>query len=213
MSASLIFAGLQSTFTTIPLFSYDAGVILRPDAVRPWCLFGADAATDQVYHHGGGCHRERSTTCILGCGEPESFCNVWDLSDAPAGRVCGFDYLGNWNAGLRPYRTEDAAQVLAYQSTRGPAVGWTGYNEVAINPWGDDAIDAFFVVDCQPDEANHWLLPAILNRMHASNCAEAHENGRAAHAAFLRDHGVTAAEMPLLMLRRGDWYQPFALWA
>ena len=120
--------------------------------------------------------------------------------------------FGRWNAGLRPYRTEDAAQVLAYQSTRGPAVGWTGYNEVAINPWGDDAIDAFFVVDCQPDEANHWLLPAILNRMHASNCAEAHENGRAAHAAFLRDHGVTAAEMPLLMLRRGDWYQPLALW-
>lgn len=45
----------------------------------------------------------------------------------------------------------------------------------------------------------------------ARSCEEAHAAGRAAHAAFLREHGASSESFPLLTLRRDDWTQPFVV--
>lgn len=202
MSASLIFGQLHRSFSRIPLFSYDSGVVLRPAAVTPLCMYGNDAATDR----------------LPVCGDSAMpWCTA---SDLPAGtspsatRVCGFDFLRNWRSGLNPWHVEQAPAVLEHQSVRGQGDAtppFTGYNEVVVAPWDESAIEFFFLVECADDEPNRRVPAQWMDDALARTCEEAHSAGRRAHAAFLRAHGVSSTSFPLLMLRRGDWTQPFAV--
>ena len=200
MSASIIFSSLERSFASVPLFSYDSGVVLRPSGVTPLCLYGSDASTDQAH----------------ACGDTRmEWCNPSDIpADPLAARVCGFDYMRGWRSGLNPWRLEHAGPVLEYQTGRGrgnATLPWSGYNEVITAPWHDAAIDFFFLVDCADDEFNHDFHAQWMNSRVAATCAEAHAAGREAHAAFLRAHSVSRASFPLLMLRRNDWSHPFAV--
>ena len=203
MSTSLIFADLARSFPSIPLFAYDSGVVLRPSAVQVLCLYGADASTDQSHACGAS-------------QAPGGWCTRADLPadlDPHATFACGFDYLRGWRSGLNPWHVADAGPVLAYQSLRGhgnATAPFTGYNEIITAPWDASAIEAFFVVDCARDEANHDFQAHWQNERVAATCAEAHAVGHAARDAFVAAHGLVNESFPLLVLRRGEWTEPFA---
>lgn len=201
MSGSLIFGQLQRSFATLPLFSYDGGVVLRPSGVSSLCLYGADGSTDQA----GQCER-----AILGWCSPSDLPLGTDPMHHPA---CGFDMPRGWRSGVSPWRNKDAALALDYQSRRGAGnatTPWTGYNEAILEPWDDTGIEFFFIVDCERNEANKFLPKLNMVVRLAHTCDEAHAAGRRTHAAFLREHGLTNASFPLLMLRRNNWAEPFA---
>ena len=82
------------------------------------------------------------------------------------------------------------------------------YNEVIVDAWNDGAIDAFFLVDCEPGESNRvqpggWKRNAIGGLIITSTCAQAHAWGREIHAAFVQSYPDNPA--PLVMLRRSHW--------
>lgn len=128
MSASIIFDRLEHSFATIPLFSYDSGVVLRPSGVDALCLYGADGSTDQAGHCG---------SAILPWCSPGDLPRDPDTARPP---VCGFDLPRSWRMGVAPWHVEDAGLVLEYQTHRGAGnttPAFTGYNEVRRSSTGN----------------------------------------------------------------------------
>jgi len=123
----------------------------------------------------------------------------------------GFDFMRSWRMGLNAWRVQDAPIMLAYQEGRGPCVDdgayFCGYNEVLIQQWADSSIEAMFLVDCQPDEPNHYINGPFRQaggRL-AETCAEAHASGRQMYASYLAATRMTAEQFPLVLFRRAHW--------
>ena len=212
-AATAIHAVLRRTFASIPVFSYDAGVVLEPGVLTPLCIYGSDGTTSRKTL----CEaRDAGRQCVPGCSLADRRPPKWCESSADEG--CGFQHDDGtkevppleWAYGPRSMNL-----VLQRQSARGdgyagpgPGVYW-GYNEVVVDAraWREassSAVEAVFVVDCEAGWANmDWRgLPA-------TSCKAAHDAGKALHRAYLEGNGLDADEFPLLMLRLDDWEAPF----
>lgn len=212
-SASLFFGGMNRSYARLPLFAgYDPGMVLRPDHVKPYCIYGVDGSSDGSRR--GTCWGVERWDCVPGCGAlatdhctPPAAGQPWN-ADPIAGQVCGFFAFGGWRAGVQATRLEDAGPLLEYYAGRGV---YHMYNEVVVEHWTDAAVESFFVVECEPDEPN---VPRTTNHDpdFSTSCAEAHARGRHIHAQYLAAHPHLSAEsFPLLMLRRQHWSEPFVL--
>ena len=76
-----------------------------------------------------------------------------------------------------------------------------------IEPWSDNDVEAFFLIDCHPHEKNRKVAGGHQNPYFirlATTCADAHAIGRRAHAAYNARDGAWRS-VPLVMLRREAW--------
>ena len=218
LSGSLVHSGLQRTYASIPIFSYDAAVVLRPSTAHVYCAYGMDGSIDDGKNRPWACPHEevKQESCVPGCGEPPVWCNPRDPFDSWEGYVCGFDWDGD---GLRSWRPSDLGKMLHLQESRGSSytgVGnYKGYNEVVIatDAWLKhlpESIEAIFIIDCEPDVPNlHYVLTD--HQGTAANCEEGQDAGRRMHAAYLKTYGVSREKFPLLLLRTDNWASPFAV--
>jgi hypothetical protein len=188
VSAMLIYHSLRdrSDRVAIPLpFGNRAGLIFRSDQVDVRCLYGVDGSTAF----------QRNDPGHPGCPAPHDFCNARDPSIGNWGR-CGFD---GWPIGA--WRPEDLEPFMRAHQQHGetyrPPGFHSGYNEVilsseSINAHLPHSVAAFFVLS---EEMAH--RDGVNVRV-----AEAHR-------AFLERFGVTSKECPLLLMRPGNWEEPF----
>lgn len=205
----MIFGGLHRTFATIPMFSYDAGVVYRPSKTKVNCAFGRDGAVDDLKPR---C-REGQGACVPGCGSPPNWCDPEHLRYG-GWHVCGFTWDGA--GGLRPWRPEDLGKLLDEQANNWGAdykgIGnFKGYNEVVVRSRDvlnslPSSIEAIFLTECNAGQSNLDYQGRT-----APSCAVAHERGRSMYQRFLAAYGLSEAEFPLLMLRPDDWVEPFVL--
>ena len=129
VSTSLIYAQLRSKDESIPTFSYDGGVVLRPQFARPLCGYGADGSIDASKeiacprgHARGGTPAPtpspalKSSECVPGCSLPKAvqdslplrggpdWCSKANPHDEGEWNWCGI----NWSrSGVRPWRPSD----------------------------------------------------------------------------------------------------------
>ena len=219
-SASLVFAGMNVTWPTPPIFSYDSGLLFKPSAIETRCLYGIDAATEAA----GSCQHEHGPSFC----EPSSLRGLDPHNRSHDRSACGFHPTHGWRD-TNPWRVADAQTMLAYQAQRGPGsnlshASWTSsppgktalqykwsYNEVIVRPWSEHAVEAIYLVDCQPTEVNHHIPGAPImggkvNPLYIPvqrTCAKAHEIGRKVHGHYQRAH--RGKSIPLVMLRRRAW--------
>lgn len=194
-SGSILFSEAKRTFRSIPLFSYDAGVVLRPELVQLLCGYGIDGSTDDNKPQcgfRGERLEERDTACVPGCGDPPDWCDPDNHASRYGGNSggCGFDWE---QSGIRPWRSEDLGELLDTFADTGAeysGIGdFKGYNEVVISsdPWIDalpNSVEAIFLIDCEPGQKN---LAYGGGGGLASSCEEAHARGREMHAAYLAE--------------------------
>lgn len=218
MSSSILSSVLRRTYATIPLFSYDSGVILDPAHAVVTCAYGMDAST-LVAHKETGCQavEEGKRGQWQRC-EPDA---VGDCSLRTRANTCGFHYVHGWSTGATAWRPEDVYRMLECQSHLGRDAElekWHGYNElvVAAEPWRTHlphSIEAVALIDCVRGEPNHYFgnpkRPGGVPTAHT--CDEAHEVGRRLHRAFMAAYGLSEDELPLVLLRRDHWEEPFVL--
>jgi hypothetical protein len=105
VSCSVIFAGLHRKDASIPTFSVDAGVVLRPSMANVLCGYGNDGSIDDnrpLMCEGGYPYSE--SRCVPGCGSPPAFCDPRNPHDEGSWTTCGV----SWGAkGIRPWRGVD----------------------------------------------------------------------------------------------------------
>ena len=221
ISGSIIYAGMHRVDRpdrdVIPIYSFDGGVILRPDRAKLLCAYGNDGAID---YGGKNCRvtgPTRSSTCVPGCGDPPNWCA------ANGGLIdgwchCGFEWCGGEK--VRPWHPEDLPELIERHATVGSrytGMGtYTGYNEVVIDSssWAETLpgiIEAFFYFDGCAGNTN-TPLSSQLPRDGAGpkTCEGATEFVRTKHADFLRRFDLTEHDVPLLSFRHTEWSTPFA---
>ena len=216
VSCSVIFAGLHRKDASIPTFSVDAGVVLRPSMANVLCGYGNDGSIDDnrpLMCEGGYPYSE--SRCVPGCGSPPAFCDPRNPHDEGSWTTCGV----SWGAkGIRPWRGVDLPGLLDVFASKGePFTGvgnFKGYNEIVVDPvpWLEHlphSVEAIFMVDCTAGSAQlHY--GAADGMATAMDCAEAQAAARTMHAAFLRTYPeVDPATFPLLKLRTNSWDEPF----
>lgn len=216
LSGSMVHSGLKQSYSTIPFFSFDSGVVLRPETAHVYCAYGMDGGIDDGQNRPKLCAQAdvESGRCVPGCGEPPDWCDPSDVGKGGwPGYICGFQYGPN---GISAWRPSDMAAMLRQQEGRGGEYhgigGFKGYNEIvlAADRWLEQlprSVEAIFLVDCKPGDQN--LAYNGANGGTAGSCAQAHEAGRAMHAAYVHEYGLTAEEFPLLLLRQDRWDAPF----
>jgi hypothetical protein len=220
VSASIAYAGMHRADrpdrTVIPVYSFDGGVILRPDRVTVLCAYGNDGAID---YGGKNCRvtgPTGSSTCVPGCGDPPNWC------EANGGAIdgwcqCGFGWCGGEK--VRPWRPKDLSKLIEKHATLGSAYTgmgtYTGYNEIVIDSssWVETlpgAIEAFFYFDGCSGHANTALSSQLpRDGTGSKSCEGASEFVRAKHADFLRRFHLTEHDVPLLRFRQAEWSTPF----
>ena len=176
-SASFIFGQMHQTFRSIPLFSFDSGVVLHPRKNKVLCACtppneqrisdlspdpspepcprtdGWDGSTDKDKPTCGDVPDEwrhhPEHPCVPGCGHPPDWCDQWD------GPGCGFD--GAWGTRVKPTRPEEMSNLMRRHAERGSdywGVGdFKGYNEIVVDSetWLrrlPESVQAVFIVDC-----------------------------------------------------------------
>jgi len=221
VSASIAYAGMHRADrpdrTVIPVYSFDGGVILRPDRLRLLCAYGNDGAID---YGGKNCRvtgPTASSRCVPGCGDPPDWC------DPNGGLIggwcqCGFGWCGGQK--LRPWRPQDLRKLIEKHATIGSAYTgmgtYTGYNEVVIDSsrWVETlpgAIEAFYYFDGCSGQANTKLSSQLPpDGAGPKSCEGASEFARTKHADFLRRFHLTERDVPLLRFRQAEWSTPFA---
>ena len=221
VSASIAYAGMHRADrpdrTVIPVYSFDGGVILRPDRVTLLCAYGNDGAID---YGGKNCRvtgPTQSSACVPGCGDPPNWC------DANGGPIdgwcqCGFAWCGGEK--IRPWRPEDLSKLIAKHATLGSAYtgmgSYTGYNEIVIDSsrWVETlpgAIEAFFFFDGCSGQANTPLSSQLpRDGTGSKSCEGASEFVRTKHADFLKRFNLFERDVPLLRFRQAEWSTPFA---
>lgn len=221
VSASIVYAGMHRADrpdrNVIPVYSFDGGVILRPDRVTMLCAYGNDGAID---YGGKNCRvtgPTRSPTCVPGCGDPPHWC------DADSGMIngwchCGFEWCGGEK--VRPWHPQDLSKLIEKHATIGSRYtgmgSYTGYNEVVIDSssWAETlpgTIEAFFYFDGCSGQSNTPLSSQLPRDVIGSkNCEGASEFVRTKHADFLRRFDLAEHDVPLLRFRQAEWSTPFA---
>ena len=221
VSASIVYAGMHRADrpdrNVIPVYSFDGGVILRPDRVTLLCAYGNDGAID---YGGKNCRvtgPTASSTCVPGCGDPPNWC------DANGGAIdgwcqCGFGWCGGEK--VRPWRPEDLSKLIEKHATLGSRYtgmgSYTGYNEIVVDSssWVETlpgAIEAFFFFDGCSGQANTPLSSQLpRDGTGSKSCEGASEFVRTKHADFLRRFHLTEHDVPLLSFRQAEWSTPFA---
>ncbi len=223
VSASIIYQGMhrpdRPDRSVIPVFSFDGGVILRPDRTTILCAYGNDGAID---YGGKNCRitgATRSPSCVPGCGDPPNWCDPNEgLIDGWCN--CGFEWCGSVRP--RPWHPKDLPKLIekhAFLGSKYTGMGtYTGYNEVVIDSssWVETLpgiIEAFFYFDgCAPGQANTPLssqLPRDGSR--PKDCVGAASFVRTKHQDFLKRFNLAAHDVPLLRFRQTDWTTPFSV--
>lgn len=203
----MIYAGLRQKDRSIPTFSLDGGVVLRPSKVNLFCAYGIDGSIDD--NKPLSCDHVDASKCVPGCGSPPDWCSKADAHDEGAWLTCGL----NWGrSGVRPWRPEEisgAGGLLDHFAREGaPFVGignFAGYNEFVVdsNAWISrlpESVEAMFVVDCHENDVN-LRYGAADGRGTALDCGEAHRNTREMHRTYLEAYGLDSSQFPLLKLR------------
>ena len=212
----MVYSGLRQRDHTIPTFSLDGGVVLRPSKARLLCAYGIDGSIDD--NKPLSCDHI-TARCVPGCGQPPDWCSRANPHDEGAWLTCGL----NWGrSGVRPWRPEEiggAGGLLDHFAREGaefPGVGsFKGYNEFVMdaNAWLDglpESVEAIFIVECSDADTN-LKYGAADGRGTAANCHDAHRNAREAHRSYLQAFQLTAAQFPLLKLRPANWVEPFVV--
>lgn len=203
VSTSFISSGLKSRDSSIPLFSLDGGVILRPSDIHALCGYGTDGGTDDSKPL--ACN---SPKCIPGCGEPPLWCSMANVEDDGPGARCGF---GRGKGGVRPWKSEELSGpggLFDVFEKHGE-----GYNEVVVSPdaWIANlphSIEGIFYVECE-DDAENIHFRASDGSGTAANCQEAREAAIAAHGQVLTKYSLSQGQFPLFKLRTSNWADPF----
>lgn len=218
VSGSIVHSGMHQSYSSIPLFSFDSGVILRPSTTTLYCAYGMDGGIDDGSNRPMICKDTEINegSCLPGCGEPPDWCDPADPGKGGwPGYFCGFMYGPD---GIGAWRPKDLPTLLHHQESMGVdyhGIGnFKGYNEMVIAADGwianlPESIEAIFITDCSSGQSN--LAYNGANGGTASSCGAAHEQGRNAHKAFLQEYGLTEDEFPLLILKPDHWDAPFAL--
>ncbi|KAL3920511.1 MAG: hypothetical protein SGPRY_005227, partial [Prymnesium sp.] len=95
VSGSMVHSGLGRSYKAIPLFSFDSGVVLRPETARVYCAYGIDGGIDDGTNRPKLCAAPQieQGECLPGCGEPPDWCDPHHLSRGGwPGYKCGFMY-------------------------------------------------------------------------------------------------------------------------
>jgi len=173
------------------------GIVLRPGATRLLCVYGSDGGTRR--HTCPRSDTEPSEgRCIPGCGDPPHWC-VDGHERLAKGCRCGFERCRFDNA-KRPWKPERLGWVLrehARAGNAGQGLGsFSGYPELVVASGNGiaDAVEAIF-----------WPHTEVAGRNNQSE-----RTACRVHRAFLRAFALDACDVPLLMLRLGDWDRPFA---
>ena len=213
----MIFAGLKSRDSSVPTFSLDGGVILRPSKIHAFCGYGIDGSIDD--NKPLSCTRADPAQCMPGCGEPPAWCSKSNPHDEGDWLTCG---LGWGNGGVRPWKQEDFGgagglfDLFEKSGENFDGVGsFKGYNEIVLDTkvWIDNlpgSVEAIFMVDCQ-DGQDNLRYGAADGGGTAANCRDAKANAVDLHRKFLSAYKLSEADFPLLKLRPNNWEEPFAV--
>lgn len=105
ISASIIYGSLRQRSATIPTFSLDGGVILRPSSATALCAYGHDGSIDDAKALGCG----TDATCVPGCspksGGAPQWCSKANPHDDGAWMTCGMTWSSNGQ--VRPWKVDD----------------------------------------------------------------------------------------------------------
>ena len=212
VSTSLIYSGLKSRDSSIPLFGLDGGVILSAGHVHALCGYGTDGGIDDSKPL--ACN---SPKCIPGCGEPPRWCSMANVEDERPGLRCG---LGHGKGGVRPWKPEEfggPGGLFDLFEKHGEAFtgvgGFKGYNEIVVSAdeWIKNlphSIEGIFYVECE-DETENVHYRATDGYGTAANCREAREIAIAAHRQVLTKYSLSYGAFPLFKLRPSNWAEPF----
>ena len=207
VSASIIGKPMFAAHSSIPIFSTDSGLILRPGYNRLLCMYGFDGNIDSFDDP---------------CGDPCDECDAsvhqkCMRSDEVARCLCGFAQCG---AHQYPWRPEDIDIVLRvhariwHQHWQGLG-SFTGYNEAVVDPdtWIANlphSIEAVFFLD----QADPFCAEAPNSAGQGEGCREAECRARSMHERMLRHYGFpkngSDPRAPsLVTFNSNDWERPF----
>ena len=150
------------------------------------CMYGIDGSTAF----------QRNDPRHPGCPAPGELCNAKNPKEGLGWGRCGFD---GWPVGA--YHPRDLEPFMKLHQQYGAKYhqpGFhSGYNEViltseSINANLPRSVEAFFVLSERQAQRD------------GVGVSSAH-----AHREFLSKYGLTSAEMPLLLMRPGNWEEPF----
>ena len=211
VSGSIIGARMRppSGDTEIPLFSFDAGVILRPQKTGINCVYGMDGSTDGM----SACNPLQDAACVPGCGDPPRWCPPNSESNQRC--VCGFaQCVGR----VQPWHPDDLTSVLRIHASSwwggyGGIGSYTGYNEVVINastwianlPFSIEAI--FFVA-----AGARVCKGAKTGLGFAETCLQAEQQARKVHKSMLEHYDLQEGDPfapGLVTLHPDRWDHPF----
>jgi hypothetical protein len=216
VSASMIFAGLQSRDGRIPTFSLDGGVILRPSTIHAFCGYGIDGSIDD--NKPLSCNHIDPSTCVPGCGDPPRWCNKANPHDEGAWLTCGLGWGSN---GVRPWRQQDFGgagglfDLFEQSGANFEGVGsFSGYNEIVVDAdnWIGllpHSVEGIFMIECDDNDVN-LRYGAADGGGTAMNCRDARANAIDLHRKFIQEYELSESDFPLLTLRPGNWEEPFA---
>ena len=210
VSGSIIRGAMQppSGDVEIPFFSFDAGVILRPNQTTILCVYGMDGSTDGM----SACDPKLEPEFVPGCGDPPRWCAAESEYDQHC--VCGF---AQCRGRVQPWLPQDLSTVLRIHASSwaggygGPG-SYTGYNEVIINAdtWLANlpaSIEAIFFI-----KSSSHVCREKTGLGFAGSCAEAEKQARTVHRDLLKHYGLSSSDSHapgLVMLHPERWAQPF----
>ena len=232
----MIYSQMSEKDDRIATFSYDGGVVLRPQFARPLCGYGGDGSIDASKQL--SCPRGRTRRCLPGCGvvagaSPQGagpdWCSRANPHDEGAWLLCGIQWS---RSGMRPWHPSEFVgeggllDLFATYGSRFQGVGtgqkqggedeksFKGYDEIVVDsePWLANlpwSVEAIFYVEC-PNGRGETNLKYSDQPTKALTCGDAEDKAREMHAAFLRAYPeIDPAAFPLQRLRTDNWERPF----
>ena len=189
ISSMIVYASLKDRADRkgIPLPFSRGGILLHPSHLQLDCLYGIDAATYQLQDASHpGCTAE--------------FCDPNNFMDQNGNAGCGFS-----GAPATAWAPTDLKPLLEAHAKYGSS--WkesgfhSGYNEIIINSKNHNAhlphaVEAFFHVKGHSPVTDDLGYSIVIDV-------------EKAHRAFLDEYGLTAEDVPLLVIDPGDWNAPF----
>jgi hypothetical protein len=184
ISASIVYAGKAlsfSTDSTMGTYLHAGSYIFDPFAVSVLCAYGGDGAT-----RGKTCNPPGlSSSCIPAClpnynSANDNSRNQWDRWCVPRGAS---DYFCD----AHPWRPRDIGKMLerdrAATKKNEPRDEHHAYNEIVIDGHHSNA-----------------HLPGVIEAFVVAR-GDDHGAARGHHQAFLREYGLSAAQVPMLEYR------------
>jgi hypothetical protein len=227
LPASIIYYAMPHPNSTIPMFGggLRGGVVLRPMPSELRCAYPADGnsrwrsdgcSCPFIGHVQSG--RARASHCVHWCQPPVRASPPFREETLLKTLRCSGKAWPPSHLEQMLSRTRHAFELLlATNQTDRQRWLVRSINEVVVSPtaWNaslDDQLARWNASMPRMVEAFYYPISRhgeCCN--HDGKCsAGCGDFERAAHARFLAQHGVTAAQVPLLQLRRDNWHEPFA---